>query len=56
MSVLADLQPREVFSFFQTLADIPRGSGNEERAAQWVVDFARSGGSRPRRTTCTACS
>ncbi|GAB6987495.1 beta-Ala-His dipeptidase [Nocardioides pyridinolyticus] len=44
MSVLADLQPREVFSFFQTLADIPRGSGNEERAAQWVVDFARQRG------------
>lgn len=44
MSVLADLQPREIFAFFQTLADIPRGSGNEERAAQWVVDFARERG------------
>lgn len=44
MSVLADLQPREIFSFFETLAAIPRGSGNEEQAAQWVVDFARQRG------------
>ena len=44
MSVLADLQPREVFSKFEVLAGIPRGSGNEERAAQWVVDFARERG------------
>ena len=44
MSVLADLQPREVFSVFEILAGIPRGSGNEEQAAQWVVDFARQRG------------
>ena len=44
MSVLADLQPREVFSIFEILAGIPRGSGNEEQAAQWVVDFARQRG------------
>jgi dipeptidase D len=40
MSVLADLQPREVLSFFEILADIPRGSGNEKQAADWVVRFA----------------
>ena len=44
MSVLADLQPREVFSVFEILAGIPRGSGNEEQAAQWIVDFARQRG------------
>ncbi len=44
MSVLHDLQPREVFSFFETLANIPRGSGNEKQAADWVVDFARRRG------------
>ena len=44
MSVLADLQPREVFSVFEILAGIPRGSGNEQQAAQWVVDFARQRG------------
>ena len=47
MSVLADLQPREVFSVFEILAGIPRGSGNEQQAAQWVVDFARHIGVHP---------
>jgi dipeptidase D len=44
MSVLADLQPREVLSFFEILADIPRGSGNEKQAADWVVRFATERG------------
>lgn len=44
MSVLADLQPREVLSFFEILADIPRGSGNEKQAADWVVRFAEERG------------
>lgn len=40
MAVLDSLQPREVLSFFETLASIPRGSGNEKQAADWVVNFA----------------
>ena len=40
--VLRDLEPREVFRFFEVLTSIPRGSGNEEQVANWVVDFARS--------------
>ena len=44
MSVLADLQPREVFSVFETLAGIPRGSGNEKEVADWVVAFAQDRG------------
>ncbi|WP_104198880.1 beta-Ala-His dipeptidase [Cryobacterium sp. Y29] len=40
--VLRDLAPREVFRFFEVLTSIPRGSGNEEQVANWVVDFARS--------------
>ncbi|SDQ83459.1 beta-Ala-His dipeptidase [Quadrisphaera sp. DSM 44207] len=44
MTVLESLQPREVLSFFETLAGIPRGSGNEERVAEWVVRFARERG------------
>ena len=42
--VLKDLEPREVFRFFEVLTSIPRGSGNEEQVANWVVDFARSCG------------
>ncbi|WP_104126196.1 beta-Ala-His dipeptidase [Cryobacterium sp. Y57] len=40
--VLRDLEPREVFRFFEVLTGIPRGSGNEKQVATWVVDFARS--------------
>jgi dipeptidase D len=44
MSVLDDLQPREILAVFEILAGIPRGSGNEEQVAQWVVDFAHQRG------------
>lgn len=44
MTVLDSLQPREVLRFFEILSDIPRGSGNEEQVADWVVDFARERG------------
>lgn len=44
MSVLQSLQPREVFNFFETLAGIPRGSGNEKQVADWVVGFAEQRG------------
>jgi len=38
--VLRGLEPQEVLVFFETLANIPRGSENEEEAANWVVQFA----------------
>lgn len=44
MTVLESLQPREVLGFFETLASIPRGSGNEKQVADWVVEFARARG------------
>jgi dipeptidase D len=44
MAVLDSLQPREVLSFFETLASIPRGSGNEKQVADWVVNFAQERG------------
>lgn len=40
-SVLRGLEPAEVLGYFETLANIPRGSKNEEEAANWVVSFAR---------------
>ncbi|MFM6975064.1 MAG: beta-Ala-His dipeptidase [Agromyces sp.] len=39
-NVLSDLEPKEVLGFFEILANIPRGSGNEAQAADWVVAFA----------------
>ena len=40
--VLQGLEPREVFRFFEVLSSIPRGSGNEEQLANWVVDFVHT--------------
>lgn len=42
--VLSNLEPKEVLVYFETLANIPRGSGNEEEAANWVVAFAKKHG------------
>lgn len=41
-NVLKNLEPKEVLGFFETLANIPRGSENEEEAANWVVQFAKN--------------
>ncbi|MDR3669231.1 MAG: aminoacyl-histidine dipeptidase [Holophaga sp.] len=35
------MKPKEVFHFFEELTRIPRGSGNEKQASDYLVDFAR---------------
>jgi dipeptidase D len=37
-----ELEPKKVFSYFKQLSDIPRGSGNERAAAEFVRDTALS--------------
>ncbi len=37
---LSDLEPKKVFSFFEQLTKIPRGSGNEKAVSDFLVDFA----------------
>ncbi|MBR5367582.1 MAG: beta-Ala-His dipeptidase [Clostridia bacterium] len=37
-----ELEPKIVFSYFKQLSDIPRGSGNERAAAEFVRDTALS--------------
>ena len=44
MTALASLEPREVFEYFEVLSSIPRGSTNERRIADWIVDFANERG------------
>src|SRR5690349_2599267 len=44
MSVLADLEPRVIMDFFDTLTQIPRGSENEKGVSDWVVQFAKDRG------------
>lgn len=41
MSVLQDLEPRDVFGFFEEIAGIPHGSGNTKAISDYCVDFAR---------------
>lgn len=41
MSVLANLEPQKVFSYFEEIAKIPHGSGNVEQISGYLVEFAR---------------
>lgn len=43
-NVLSHLEPVEVFSFFETLSDIPRGSANEKAVSDWFIAFAKARG------------
>ena len=41
---LADLEPKRVFSFFEELTKIPRGSKNEKAVSDFLVEFANKRG------------
>lgn len=47
--VLASLEPRGVFRFFEELTRLPHGSGNTAAASGWVVKFAEERGLKYRR-------
>ncbi|MGL4741112.1 MAG: aminoacyl-histidine dipeptidase [Sarcina sp.] len=40
MKVLEELQPYEVFKYFEAITQIPRGSGNEKAISDYLVNFA----------------
>lgn len=42
--ILKDLQPVEVFRYFEKLSQIPRGSGNEKEVSDYLVSFAKEHG------------
>lgn len=44
MSVLENLEPQNVFRFFEEMSAIPRGSGNTKAVSDWCADFARQRG------------
>ena len=46
--VLANLEPKSVFRFFEELTRIPHGSGNTAAASEWAANFARDRGLRCR--------
>ena len=44
MSVLANYEPKSVFSYFEKLCTIPRGSGNTDGIASYLISFAKEHG------------
>lgn len=44
MAVLSQLEPRSVFSFFETICSIPHPSGQEGPLADYLVSFAQAHG------------
>ena len=40
MAVLQDLQPKEVFRYFEEICGIPHGSGNTAAISEYCVRFA----------------
>ena len=41
---MKNLEPKEVFSIFEQITQVPRPSKHEERISQWLVDFATAHG------------
>ena len=41
MGVLSNLEPKNVFYFFEEICKIPHGSGNVEQISDYLVDFAK---------------
>ena len=39
--IFRNLQPAEVFNYFEKLSQIPRGSGNEKEVSDYLVSFAK---------------
>lgn len=39
--ILSELNPKEVFNYFEEISEIPRGSGNEEGISDYLVKFAK---------------
>lgn len=39
--ILKNVQPLEVFKYFEKLSQIPRGSGNEKEVSDYLVSFAK---------------
>lgn len=46
MGVLSDLEPTQVFQYFEEICNIPHGSGNTKAISDYCVDFAKEHGLR----------
>ena len=41
MRVFENLEPKEVFYYFEDICGIPHGSGNTQQISDYCVDFAK---------------
>ena len=41
MGVLSNLEPKDVFSYFEYLSSVPHGSGNTKQVSDLCVRFAK---------------
>ena len=41
MSILQNLEPKEVFEYFEAISNIPRGSGNEKEISDYLLNFGK---------------
>ena len=44
MRILEELEPKQVFYYFEEICNIPHGSGNVEKISRYLVDFAKERG------------
>lgn len=44
MAILENLEPKEVFYYFEKICSIPHGSGNTEAISNYLVEFAKERG------------
>lgn len=52
MRVLENLEPKEVFSYFEDICSIPHGSGNTQQISDYCVNFAKEHGLKCRQEAC----
>ena len=41
MKILQNLEPKEVFEYFEAISNIPRGSGNEKGISDYLLNFGK---------------
>ena len=41
MNILQNLEPKEVFEYFEAISNIPRGSGNEKGISDYLLNFGK---------------
>lgn len=44
MAILANLEPKEIFYYFEEICNIPHGSGNTEAISNYLAEFAKKKG------------